>query len=71
MDTHKQIIPDPPSANKILSEQRTKAVMNDLIAKGIVANRLVAKGWEQEKPMGDNSTDEGGAKNRRVEIVKL
>ena len=45
--------------------------MNDLIAKGIAANRLVAKGWEQEKPMGDNSTEEGRAKNRRVEIVEM
>lgn len=45
--------------------------MNDLIAKGIAAKRLVAKGWGQEKPMGDNSTEEGGAKNRKVKIVKL
>ena len=45
--------------------------MNDLIAKGLAAKQLVAKGWEQEKLMGDNSAEESVAKNRRVEIVKL
>ncbi len=60
-----------PAANKILSEQRAKAVMNALIAKGISSLRLSAKGWGQENPIGDNNTEEGRAKNRRVEIVKL
>jgi OOP family OmpA-OmpF porin len=56
--------------NLPLSEARAKSVMNALIAKGIVASRLKAKGWGQSKPIGDNNTDEGRAKNRRVEIVK-
>jgi outer membrane protein OmpA-like peptidoglycan-associated protein len=60
-----------PAANKILSENRAKAVMNALIAKGIDKSRLSSKGWGQEKPMADNKTDEGKAKNRRVEIVKI
>lgn len=59
------------AANKILSEQRAKAVMASLIAKGIKPDRLSAKGWGQERPIGDNKTEEGRAKNRRVEIVKL
>jgi OmpA-OmpF porin, OOP family len=58
------------AANKTLSENRARAVVNALAAKGIDKSRLSAKGWGQEKPVADNSTDEGKAKNRRVEIVK-
>lgn len=60
-----------PAANKTLSEARAKAVMNALIAKGIDKARLSSKGWGQEKPIEDNKTEEGKAKNRRVEIVKM
>ncbi len=58
-------------ANKTLSENRAKSVMNALAAKGIEKSRLTAKGWGQEKPLMPNTSDEGKAKNRRVEIVKL
>lgn len=60
-----------PAANKTLSEQRAQAVLKALVAKGIDASRLSAKGWGQEKPVADNATEEGKAMNRRVEIVKL
>jgi OmpA-OmpF porin, OOP family len=56
--------------NKKLSEARSKAVMDVLIAKGINKERLTAVGWGQEKPVADNRTEEGRKKNRRVEIVK-
>ena len=59
------------ASNKTLSENRAKSVMNALVAKGIDKSRLSAKGWGQEKPLMPNTTDEGKAKNRRVEIVKL
>ena len=58
-------------ANQTLSENRAKAVMNAIAAKGIDKSRLVSKGWGQSKPISENNTDEGKAKNRRVEIVKL
>ena len=58
-------------ANQTLSENRAKAVMNAIAAKGIDKSRLVSKGWGQNKPISENNTDEGKAKNRRVEIVKL
>lgn len=58
------------ASNKKLSEARAKAVMDALIAKGIKKERLSSVGWGQEKPVADNRTEEGRAKNRRVEIVK-
>jgi len=60
-----------PASNKTLSQNRAASVMNALIAKGIDKSRLSSKGWGQEKPIADNTTDDGKAKNRRVEIVKL
>jgi outer membrane protein OmpA-like peptidoglycan-associated protein len=59
-----------PAANKALSEQRAKSVMNAVLKGGIVAGRLSAVGWGQEKPLADNRSEEGRSKNRRVEIVK-
>lgn len=59
------------TANQTLSESRAKAVMNSLVTKGSDKSRLAAIGWGQTKPITENTTEEGKAKNRRVEIVKL
>lgn len=59
-----------PAANKVLSEARAKAVAAAVAAAGISTGRLVAVGFGQERPVADNRTDDGRAKNRRVEIVK-
>lgn len=58
-------------SNQTLSENRAKAVMNAIISKGNDKTRLLSKGWGQTKPIEDNKTEDGKAKNRRVEIVKL
>jgi outer membrane protein OmpA-like peptidoglycan-associated protein len=59
-----------PQSNKTLSQQRANSVMSAVAQKGIAANRMTAVGWGQEKPIADNRSEDGKAKNRRVEIVK-
>src|SRR5678815_3894642 len=58
------------AANKKLSGARAKSVTAAIVASGIDAARLSAAGFGQEKPVADNRTEEGRAKNRRVELVK-
>ena len=57
--------------NQKLSEQRAAAVVSWLTQHGVDASRLKAQGFADTKPVGDNSTDEGRAQNRRVELVKM
>ncbi|MBI5475868.1 MAG: OmpA family protein [Ignavibacteriales bacterium] len=59
-----------PKSNKTLSEDRAKSVLDAIVTDGIDAKRLSSLGYGQEKPIADNKTDEGRAKNRRVELVK-
>ena len=58
-------------ANQKLSQERANAVQATLVSQGIAATRLGAKGFGQTKPVSDNTTAEGKAKNRRVELVKV
>ena len=58
----------PEHANRLLSEQRAKAVVEYLISKGIVADRLTPKGYGASRPITENSTDEGRQQNRRIEF---
>ena len=57
--------------NQRLSESRAKAVVAYLVSKGISADRLTAVGYGESRPIADNSTAEGRAKNRRTEFTVL
>ena len=59
------------ASNQTLSEQRSQAIVAKLVELGIAQDRLTAVGKGQNSPIADNSTDEGRAKNRRVEFVKM
>jgi outer membrane protein OmpA-like peptidoglycan-associated protein len=56
--------------NLALSDRRAKSVMAALVAGGIDAARLTAKGYGQSRPVADNGSEGGRALNRRVELVK-
>lgn len=59
------------TTNQTLSEARSKAIVDKLVELGITADRLTSSGKGQTTPIADNGTDEGRAKNRRVEFVKI
>lgn len=56
-------------ANQILSEGRANAVRNDLIKRGVAAERMTAEGKGEREHVADNDTEEGRQLNRRVEFT--
>lgn len=54
--------------NQQLSEKRAEAVKAELVAHGAKAEKITTVGYGESNPIADNSTREGRAKNRRVEI---
>jgi len=57
--------------NLRLSQARAEAVKTYLAAQGVTGDRLVARGFGPDRPIASNTTADGQAKNRRVELVKL
>ena len=55
--------------NMTLSKQRAQSVTSYLSSNGISSSRLTTKWYGESQPKADNSTAEGRAKNRRVEMV--
>lgn len=56
--------------NLDLSDRRAATVKKYLLLFGVDSSRLTTKGYGMTQPVADNSTEEGRAKNRRVELVK-
>lgn len=56
-------------SNNLLSNNRAKVVYDYIVAKGIATSRLKYKGFGETKPLATNDTDDGKAKNRRVEFL--
>lgn len=59
-----------PAANLALSRERAASVRAALIKGGIEAERLTTAGFGDTRPVADNTSEEGRARNRRVELVK-
>lgn len=56
-------------ANRALSQRRARAVADWLIARGIAGERLEVSGSGESRPVASNATEEGRARNRRVEMA--
>ena len=56
------------ATNARLSYERAQAVRAELIARGVPADRLTARGYGARDPIADNATADGRARNRRIEI---
>jgi outer membrane protein OmpA-like peptidoglycan-associated protein len=56
------------AANQQLSAARAESVRQALIERGIAANRLVAEGFGESRPVADNATAEGRQQNRRIDF---
>ena len=58
------------AANKVLSARRAKSVATYLASKGVSAKLMTTQGYGDTAPIGDNKTEDGKAKNRRIEFKK-
>jgi OOP family OmpA-OmpF porin len=54
--------------NQALSERRANSARDFLVKRGVDTSRVSSQGFGESKPIADNKTREGRAKNRRVEI---
>ncbi|HMI87405.1 MAG TPA: OmpA family protein [Polyangiaceae bacterium] len=56
-------------SNQGLSERRAQSVVSFLVSRGVPADQIRAEGLGQTRPVADNTTTDGRANNRRVEII--
>ncbi|WP_085715598.1 OmpA family protein [Pseudomonas sp. B28(2017)] len=54
--------------NQALSERRASSVAEYLLSQGVAPNKVTSEGKGESQPIADNETEEGRAKNRRVDL---
>jgi outer membrane protein OmpA-like peptidoglycan-associated protein len=57
--------------NLALSESRAAALKEALVARGVDAARITARGWGESKPAASNATEAGRQVNRRVTVTLI
>lgn len=58
-------------ANELLSLRRAEAVKNYLVSRGVAVDRLTPVGYGFTRPISDNGTEDGRARNRRIEFLRI
>jgi outer membrane protein OmpA-like peptidoglycan-associated protein len=58
-----------PDANQKLSLDRANAIKQVLVNSGVAADRIATNGYGQDRPIASNDTEEGRARNRRLELT--
>ncbi|HZP67924.1 MAG TPA: OmpA family protein [Rudaea sp.] len=58
-----------PNANQLLSQKRADSVRDALIAAGVAPSRITSIGMGASRPVASNDSEEGRAKNRRVDVI--
>lgn len=72
VEGHVADVPSPsPVSNMELSRLRARRMVDALVQRGIARERFVIQAWGGTKPLGDNATEVGRRRNRRVEITIL
>jgi OOP family OmpA-OmpF porin len=57
------------SFNQDLSERRANSVARELEYNGVPRNKIRSRGYGESRPIASNNSDQGRARNRRVEVI--
>lgn len=60
-----------PAVNLRISRERADSVARYLVSRGVLESQLVARGFGASRPIADNSTESGRARNRRIEVLYI